>query len=517
MTGSVGQGQFHYYHIAVSDTSDPLHWLMNQTGSSAEDCDLYVQYNAYPTRYNYFARDLSTNLQVDLVVNNPSAGTWFAGVYGWTACSYRFMAAQSSPCPNGCSGHGTCQSDNTCACNVGYTSDDCSAAIVSLSVGGAPLANQNVQRYTWNYYQVVLTDSTFTVLTYRVAQTSAADDCDLYVRKGGLPTFYLWDQRNEGIDQTFTVTVTNPTAGTYYAGVYGFTATTYSISVAGTQNCPNRCSGDSHGACSGVGCHCQNGYNGTQCEQATFQMQNLAPYTGIVEQGYWNYYSATALTQQNIQLFIQTAAGGDCDVYVRRNQNPTRMTFDYRDVSLNANVTITIQNPSDAVWKIGIYGFSTCSYTLSGTISYACPLGCSGHGTCLSTGRCQCDNGWAGNGCGSPIVALDTTGVAVYDQIASGFWKFYQVSNVQTAVTVHLLELNGASGFVWLLIDASQVPTLVDYDYSSVETNTPNHNIIIGRKTASDPTSYTVGVYGNPLIPTAQNVSYAISAFATPF
>lgn len=519
VTGSVGAGQFHYYHVAVSDSQNALHWLMNQTGASGEDCDLYVQYNAYPTRYSYYARDLSVNTAVDLAVNNPSAGTWFAGVYGWTACSYRFMAAQTSPCPNACSGHGTCQTGGVCACAAGYTGADCSTAVAVLQLGGAALSNQVVARYTWKYYQVTLTSSTLNLLTFAVNQAFGSQDCDLYVKKGQLPNFQVWDQRNEGVDQQFSVAITNPTPGVYYAGVFGFTECTFSIGATGTQACPNQCSGPSHGLCSGgTACACQNGYSGAMCEQATFQMQNNVAYQGIVEAGNWNYYSVTAVTQQNVQLLIQTPSSTqDCDVYIKRDTNPTRTSFDYRDVSMNQNVSITIQNPAAAVWKVGIYGFTTCSYTLSGTLSFACPLGCSGHGTCLSTGRCQCANGWVGPACDAQVVPLVTTGLAVFDQVASGYWKYYSIAGVQTAVTIHLLELRGASGFLWLLVNDDSAPTLVTYDYNSVDTNTPNHNIVIGRTVPSDPSAFVIGVYGNPLIPIGQNISYAISAFATPF
>ncbi|KAK2177372.1 hypothetical protein NP493_601g02013 [Ridgeia piscesae] len=33
----------------------------------------------------------------------------------------------------------------------------------------------------------------------------------------------------------------------------------------------------------------------------------------------------------------------------------------------------------------------------------ACPLDCSGHGQCLRSGRCRCEERWKGPGCSEPI------------------------------------------------------------------------------------------------------------------
>lgn len=58
----------------------------------------------------------------------------------------------------------------------------------------------------------------------RFAMTGTSGDGDLYVKRGSIPTFSSWDQRPYLNNSVETVTLTNPTAGTYYIMVHAFTA-----------------------------------------------------------------------------------------------------------------------------------------------------------------------------------------------------------------------------------------------------------------------------------------------------
>ena len=515
-TGSVDRSQWHYYQYTVSSASSPLVWQMNQTSNNA-DCDLYIQFSAFPSRDNYLVRDISTNPYVTLPIATPQLGTYIAGVYGWTACSYSISAKQVSPCPKACSGHGTCLSSGTCQCNTGYIGVDCSVVVTPLAAS-TPLTQQAVPQYAWKYYAYTVNSNDVpAAIVFKVDQADSQSDADMYVKKDSLPTFWDFDYRNDDTMQSFSIRITQPSTGVYYAGVFGFTATTFTITVTAEHNCPNMCSGATHGTCNGGACACLDGYSGAACEQATFLMANHQVVSGYAQQGQWNYYQARALTNQNMQITVMQQGRGDCDVYVKRDVNPTTISYDYRDVTVMSNFTLTIQNPAATQWKIGIYAFQECSYSLTGTLSMACPHDCSGHGTCQDNGQCLCDDGYSGSDCSSTRVPLTLDGTPHSTSIGNGVWQYYTVSGFTTGVTIHLFEQGGAKGMLWLFADDNNSPTLTDYVYQSTDTNTKSHNIFIARSNPNDPTSYIVGVYGNPLIPSDHLVPYTISAFAIPF
>src|SRR5690606_15289039 len=84
--------QWMFYHIVLGSGGYALQWIINSTTGS--DCDLYIQYDNYPTRSSWRYRDISTRKNIVLTVPAASAyeGTWYAGVYGFTQCSFAVTA-----------------------------------------------------------------------------------------------------------------------------------------------------------------------------------------------------------------------------------------------------------------------------------------------------------------------------------------------------------------------------------------------------------------------------------------
>jgi hypothetical protein len=85
-----------------------------------------------------------------------------------------------------------------------------------------------------------------------------------------------------------------------------------------------------------------------------------------VDDNSWNYYTVQATTNNDIVLQFSTSSStpsGDCDVYVKRGQNPTRTSFDYRDIGFGRTFNLTIDDPADYTWYIGVYGYTKCEYT----------------------------------------------------------------------------------------------------------------------------------------------------------
>lgn len=90
--------------------------------------------------------------------------------------------------------------------------------------------------------------------------------------------------------------------------------------------------------------------------------------TGYVETNYWNYYNFRVVTQNNVIIHVvQTGnfANQDCDVFVKGNEDPTRTSYDFANLSNLQVFNVTISEPGDTTWHVGVYGWTTCAYTLS--------------------------------------------------------------------------------------------------------------------------------------------------------
>ena len=60
--------------------------VVNMSGGSG-DADLYVRFGSQPTTRKYDCRPYLTGNNESCVINNPAAGTWYMGIYGYEAFS----------------------------------------------------------------------------------------------------------------------------------------------------------------------------------------------------------------------------------------------------------------------------------------------------------------------------------------------------------------------------------------------------------------------------------------------
>lgn len=56
---------------------------------------------------------------------------------------------------------------------------------------------------------------------------------------------------------------------------------------------------------------------------------------------------------------------GDCDLYVRYNDFPTKSHNDQSDTGWDSYSSVTIDHPDTGLWIAGVYNFLSCDFTIS--------------------------------------------------------------------------------------------------------------------------------------------------------
>ena len=122
------------------------------------------------------------------------------------------------------------ESNNVGRCTNGILT--VAGASVTQLTNGIPV-NDSVAYHAWKYYSVVVPEGATELV---VATSGATADVDLYVRRGSLPGLTAYDFRPYTGSGNETVTVNAGTvpalsAATWYIGVYGYTAASYTVTA----------------------------------------------------------------------------------------------------------------------------------------------------------------------------------------------------------------------------------------------------------------------------------------------
>ena len=99
---------------------------------------------------------------------------------------------------------------------------------VNYDEGGEPpegdgftVTNLSGAKSSWKYYTI---DVPAGMAVLEIAISGGSGDADLYVRRGAQPTTTAYDYRPYLNGNNETVTVNNPTAGTWYIGIRAYAA-----------------------------------------------------------------------------------------------------------------------------------------------------------------------------------------------------------------------------------------------------------------------------------------------------
>jgi hypothetical protein len=502
---AVLQGQWKYYNHHVGQSGATLVWTMNQTvGETADpwdvdpDADIYIQYGTYPRLEvgGWLVRDVTNNQYVTITMNNVQAGTYYAGVQGYTDCRYNISVKEVGGCTDNCNGRGNCI-NGVCQCYNGWTGTTCDKMYQQLASGGNLLGQ--VSDHGWSYFYTDVTTAGQRVVWEMTQVSTSAGDCDMYLAYDRLPSLVNYDIANVSLSATSRITISTSKAGRYNLGIYGYTACEFRVTASITASeaeCNSKCS--NHGTCRSGICACSTGYSGTDCGWRDAPLRLDMPVEGYVGQNSWNYYNFRVLTDNSIKITVtQSNAQEDCDLYVRANDKPTRFEFDYVDLSVSQSYSVVVRDAGNVDWYIGVYGWEECAYSLEIEETILCSCAENGHGHCETGGEeCICDVGYGGDGCTERLNVLVSMEPRT-DSVRKYGWKYYTFTvSESTSGTVTLKE-KGSTGLLWLFVGFLDYPTLSNYDLSEKKTTTALHEIQFFTPNAQSRTLY-IGVYGNP-------------------
>jgi len=224
----------------------------------------------------------------------------------------------------------------------------------------------------------------------------------------------------------------------------------------------------------------------------------------FLEDNTWNYYTYQTSIQDNIVISInQTTAFGDCDLYVRWNNPPSRWEFDYFHIAMEYNFTLAVPNSLGKILHLGLYGWARVGYNMKVMISTACIPACV-HGLCSPEGICICDPLWSGSACDKQPDNLQSA-VPVMASIGSNKWHYYNFASNQSTVVFVLHEDNPNPnpnvGFLYLLISEETTPDLWRYDHGDTSLTKPLHlvNLFLDDR-PGEIINWVIGVYGTGFV-----------------
>eukprot|EP01114_Cavostelium_apophysatum_P016517 TRINITY_DN4714_c0_g2_i1.p1 TRINITY_DN4714_c0_g2~~TRINITY_DN4714_c0_g2_i1.p1 ORF type:complete len:607 (+),score=104.29 TRINITY_DN4714_c0_g2_i1:149-1969(+) len=374
-------------------------------------------------------------------------------------------------CPGNppCNNHGSCiTSTGTCQCNAPWTGDDCSYQITALTTGTLK-TNQHVNIKSWQFYTITTVSGSG--LTVTVNSTTMGQDADVYMLQNAIPTKSTYAYRDISTTSSATITIQNAGSVTWYIGVFGYTATDFTIVAYVSNNgcaAQNNCNYPNGVCLAGGVCSCNPGFAGTDCSMAYQTLTFNTPQSGSVDLTKWVYYQLNVTSLTTLYVNVMEGASGDVDLYILKGGMPTPYNWDYRNIGTDHSFNLTLTQPAIGTYYFGLYGYKKTDFTLTVTNqAQLCPSNCSLHGVCHGS-TCACYSGYSGTYCQTMNGAL-TLGTSVSGFADGSSWNYYHVQpNTASNLRIQVNETSQGNSDCDIYVKNGKNPTLFDYDVRDI-------------------------------------------------
>jgi hypothetical protein len=319
ISGAAGAERFYKIEVPAGQQK-----LEIQMSGGTGDADLYVRRGSLPTTSQYDYRPYQLGNNETVAVTNPAGGTWYIMIRGYQSFAGITLLATYG----------------------GGTTPD---PIITLKNGVAVTGIKGAAG-SETFYRIDVPSGQSKL---EVAMSGGTGDADLYVRRGSKPTMTEWDYRPYLLGNNETVTINNPPAGTYYIMLKGYQPFD-GITLKATY---------------------------TPVSETIPALSNGVPVTGLSgAAGSERFYRIVVPAGQQF-LTIETSGGtGDVDLYVKRGDKPSTLSWDYRPYRSGNNERVDVTNPAAATWYILLHGYQAFTgVTLKATYGTTTPPAPSGN------------------------------------------------------------------------------------------------------------------------------------------
>jgi vibriolysin len=170
-----------------------------------------------------------------------------------------------------------------------------------------------------------------------VVTSGGSGDADIYVKGGQAASTTVYDGKSEGSTTAETVTLSNPSATTYYIFLNAYAAIS-GVSIKATVT------------------------GGTTPPPGGNVLQNGVPVTGLAgATGATVLYTFQVPAGTSTATFNISGGSGDADLYVRYGAAPTTSTYDGRPYLNGNNETWSKSNPQAGTWYVMVRAYATYS------------------------------------------------------------------------------------------------------------------------------------------------------------
>ena len=346
VTNTVAASSHHYYTFSLACPSNVSIFLTALTGNP----DLYVNMGPLPpgaTQGSYIWASNSVGLANDFVTIDPNVayfrnnasrsmvGRYYVSVFSVALTStYTLVLSVDSNCGGGGGGGGDGGGGSDGGSNTTVT-------YIRLTNGQPQYSRVALQR--WLYYSFIVTPQQWpTGVTFALSPTDGSDP-DMYITKDGtMPTLerFSWaSESSAGFDDVVYISpnstspspcIPSQTTCMYYVGVYGWTASSYTLTAS----------------TSGVVLGLQMDYS----------------KDGAVAQGGWQVYSINVQDATEPLVVIASPTSGNPDLFVEFGARPTLQSLTSRTFGVDV---ITIPQPTSGLYYVGLYGTGPGASTYS--------------------------------------------------------------------------------------------------------------------------------------------------------